>query len=121
MTYHSRTAAVVSALLIIALAAPAIAGENRSHRDRHHDNSRSGGTYSDYSSHIPGLGTYSGSVSAVRVRGLGNYFYLDGRPGSSDVKFVDETHAAHSGPKIIHVSTTHDGCHYQAGVCIIKP
>lgn len=67
--------------------------------------------------HIPGLGTYVGAISAVRDRGNGNYFALEDGLGMADLS-IDRGAA-----KIIHVTpeTAAANCRYEYGVCIIRP
>ena len=71
---------------------------------------------------IPRLGTFSGAISALRVRGNGNYFAIDNglsRAGQ------DRREGVTLAPKarIIHVDAQSIGsaCAYDKGVCIIRP
>lgn len=65
---------------------------------------------------VPGIGTFAGSISAVRVRGSGIYFAIEG--SRSDVITYRPPAA-----KIIEVDTEMDdsACSYEAGVCVIRP
>jgi hypothetical protein len=105
--------------------------------DRHRDNGdHGGGRYGDrgYSggayvggdglpSIIPGVGTFAGGLSAMRVRGNGIYFSSDlGSTGDADRRSLPLQ------PKIIHIDQdvasgeflAYDDCQYEAGVCVIR-
>lgn len=64
---------------------------------------------------VPGLGTFAGSISALRVRGVGTYFYVEG--------FGNEKPAMIPAPKakIISVKAAKNPCSYENGVCVIRP
>lgn len=64
---------------------------------------------------VPGLGTFAGSISALRVRGVGTYFYIEGL-GSEKPKMIPAPKA-----KIISVRAAKDPCSYENGVCVIRP
>lgn len=64
---------------------------------------------------VPGLGTFAGSISALRVRGVGTYFFIEGFGKSKD-RMIPAPKA-----KIISVETTKDPCAYENGVCVIRP
>ena len=65
---------------------------------------------------VPGIGTFAGSISAVRVRGSGIYFAVEG--SRSDVVTYRPPVA-----RIIEVDAEMDdsACSYEAGVCVIRP
>lgn len=89
--------------------------ERHDRRHRHHD----GGFFGDgpLPDHIPGLGTFAGSISAVRDPGNGIYFYFNGT--SSPYRPI----VIPGNPKIITV-TPHAGaaaCEAAGPVCIIRP
>ncbi|MBO0134306.1 hypothetical protein [Agrobacterium burrii] len=67
-------------------------------------------------------GTYVGAISALRVRGNGNYFAVGGRLARNG---ANATIGARLAPKakIINVraETAGDACAYEHGVCIIRP
>ena len=65
---------------------------------------------------VPGIGTFAGSISAVRVRGSGIYFAIVG--SRSDVVTYRPPAA-----KIIEIDAEMDdsACSYEAGVCVIRP
>ncbi|MDH7802962.1 MULTISPECIES: hypothetical protein [unclassified Rhizobium] len=67
-------------------------------------------------------GTYVGGISALRVRGNGNYFALS---GGLSRKGATANMGAQLAPvaKIInvHAETAGDACAYEHGVCIIRP
>jgi hypothetical protein len=84
--------------------------------DRNHGRDQIGGE--GLPSVISGLGTFAGSLSALRVRGNGIYFASDftrtGNPG--------ETLLA-PRPKVISVGVPENAgqaCAYEAGVCVIR-
>jgi hypothetical protein len=106
------------------------------HRDRHGDRHRDHGRHTDRGygggeyvggdglpSIIPGVGTFAGGISAMRVRGNGIYF-------SSDLGSTGEAGRRSIGlqPKIIHIDEdvasgeflAYDDCRYEAGVCVIR-
>ncbi len=64
---------------------------------------------------IPGIGTYAGSISALRVPGAGIYFMIE-RSGYKQAR-------PHLAPKarIIKVEAHDSACRYEAGVCVIRP
>jgi hypothetical protein len=109
---------------MIALALPVMAAENYNSY-RHHNPDRDtrqevvGGN--GLPSYIPRVGTYAGSISGVRFKGNGIYFYKQGRPAFSQANSTSQTLAPKA--KIIHVNARTAGaeCSYEAGVCVIRP
>ena len=75
------------------------------------------GALPDY---IRNLGTFSGSISAVRDRKNGIYFYRD-RANVGELKIL--TAPSPTGPKIIGVTpeSFEAACDQQGSVCVIKP
>lgn len=69
---------------------------------------------------VPGLGTFSGGISAERDRGNGIYFSLSG--GNSGPRVLMAPKPA-KGPKIIAVTPDGKGSHCDnaGAVCIIRP
>ena len=67
-------------------------------------------------------GTYVGAISALRVRGNGNYFAIDGGLSRKGAAVTTGTQLAPKA-KIINVraETAGDACAYEHGVCIIRP
>lgn len=65
---------------------------------------------------IPGLGTYAGSISALRVRGNGIYFHIDDMGGDVESPMVPAPVA-----RIIRVGEHKNPCSYESGVCVIRP
>lgn len=65
---------------------------------------------------VPGIGTFAGSISAVRVRGSGVYFAIEGSRG-------DIITYRPPAAKIIEIDAEMDdsACSYEAGVCVIRP
>lgn len=66
---------------------------------------------------IPGVGTYVGAIGAVRDRGNGNYFAIQ---GGLDV--IDAP-VARGAAKIIHVTpeAAKAACREENDVCVIRP
>lgn len=64
---------------------------------------------------IPGLGTFAGSVSALRIRGHGTYFYAEGL-GAEQAPAVRVAPMA----KVVD-ATKGPACSYEGGVCVIRP
>ncbi len=116
---RSLAVAAASAALAALFAMPATAGERGwgHHRPHHHHHRLprfEGSMHSGLPSILPGLGTYGGAVSALRVRGHGIYFSVTGMGKKEETR---------PRPKatIIDVSSAPDPCRYQAGVCVIRP
>ncbi|MCO6180328.1 hypothetical protein [Ciceribacter sp. RN22] len=72
---------------------------------------------------LPGIGTYAGSISALRIRGTGIYFMVEhstykpalARPAPR-ARIIDvnaEVNADKADMK--------SACRYEAGVCVIRP
>lgn len=102
---------------LMALASSSLAGEHgrRHHKGfAHHDRAVVGGD--GLPSVVPGLGTFAGSIAAVRVNNNGIYF-----TSSVAARKV----APYQAPKarIIEVSQENPGsaCSFEAGVCVIRP
>ncbi|GAK71320.1 hypothetical protein RRU01S_16_00830 [Agrobacterium rubi TR3 = NBRC 13261] len=70
-------------------------------------------------SHIGGVGTYAGGISAIRAPQNGIYFAADDGVG---IRYSSTTRSA-VRPRIIHVNKKTVGaeCSYEAGVCVIRP
>ncbi|MCY1665681.1 hypothetical protein [Rhizobium sp. SL86] len=72
---------------------------------------------------IPGVGTFSGGISAVRIKGNGIFFAGEG--GLLSVPDIDRLNPS---AKIISVDEDvasnaflpHEACEYEAGVCVIR-
>lgn len=109
---------------MITLALPVLAAENY-HSNRHHNSQRYaqqqvvGGN--GLPSYVPGIGTYTGSISGVRFKGNGIYFAKEGHRVYSPVNSAPQPLAPKA--KIIQVNTRTIGaeCSYEAGVCVIRP
>lgn len=65
---------------------------------------------------IPGLGTFAGNVSALKIRGHGTYFYVDGLGNRAT-----ENQAPPPNAKVINVGKEKNTCSYENGVCVIRP
>ena len=63
---------------------------------------------------MPGIGTYSGGISALRVRGNGIYFAVDPLTTASMTRPLAPV------AKVVTVAGE-DACSYEAGVCVIRP
>lgn len=87
-------------------------GWNRRH---HHNPPPSYGGGYGLPTIIPGLGTFAGTISALRVRGVGTYFYVEGFGGKKQ-EMIPAPKA-----KIISVESDRDPCSYESGVCVIRP
>lgn len=71
--------------------------------------------------YIPGVGTYSGGVSAVRIPRHGTYFYVEGN-GNRRTPSVLE--APNGGPKVVvpDKKAFEAACdRSRGGVCVIRP
>jgi len=66
---------------------------------------------------IPGIGTFAGSISGLRIKGNGVFFAID---RNTKPKVV-----AYRAPKakIIEISAENpeEACSFEAGVCVIRP
>lgn len=112
-----EVAALVS-LTILAMASPAISKDGNRHSGRGHQPRQeqsivgTGGLPSV----VPGIGTFVGSISAVRIKGNGVFIAVDRGSRSTAV--------AYRAPKarIIEVAAenTDDACSLEAGVCVIR-
>jgi hypothetical protein len=90
-----------------------MAGDWRNHR--HHDRDVPSFSGDGLPSVIPGLGTFVGGISAVRIRGVGNYFYIEPNVASGIVQ-------QQLRPKAKVVETGKNaGCSMENGVCVIRP
>ena len=66
---------------------------------------------------VPGLGTFAGSIAAVRVKGNGIYFAVNRTPRNVvKVKLAPKAY-------IIEIDPENEDslCSYEAGVCVIRP
>ena len=122
VTRLARTGLVIAGALSLLLNATWLsAGEYghgfHPHRDGHgHPHRRAVVGGAGLPSVVPGIGTFAGSISAVRVRGSGIYFAIEG--SRSDVIPYRPPVA-----RIIEVDAQMDdsACSYEAGVCVIRP
>ncbi len=127
-----RLTASLAVLLLITAAYPASAegfggeaGYSRPHRHGHHGHFGRhhrpepiyGGGYG-VPVVIPGVGTYAGTVSALRIRGHGTYYYAEGL-GAGDCG--DETDVQLAPRAKIVDATKGPACSYENGVCVIRP
>lgn len=120
----SRRLGFVSAMMAVVLTASGSlagdwgygGGDGWSHHHHHHPSPPPsyGGGYG-LPTIVPGLGTFAGSITALRVRGVGTYFYVEGFGGKKP-PMVPAPKA-----KIISVDSAKDPCSYENGVCVIRP
>lgn len=71
--------------------------------------------------YIPGVGTYSGGVSAVRIPRHGTYFYVEGNRKNRAPSVLE---APSGGPKVVvpDKKTLDTACdRSRGGVCVIRP
>lgn len=108
----------VAAILIALIGATAHAGEgHRSHfgGDVRQSETVIGGN--GLPSVIPGIGTFTGSISALRIKGNGVFIAIDRRSGPTSHRY--------QAPKarIIEISAENpeEACSFEAGVCVIRP
>ncbi|MCL6707378.1 hypothetical protein M8R20_10235 [Pseudomonas sp. R2.Fl] len=105
---------------LAALASSSFAGEHSRRHHHHHGGFAHHGRAvvggDGLPSVVPGLGTFAGSIAAVRVKGNGIYF-------ASDISARKA--APYQAPKarIIEVSQENpqSACSFEAGVCVIRP
>lgn len=66
---------------------------------------------------IPGIGTFAGSISGLRIKGNGVFFAID-----RDARPQVATYRAPKA-KIIEISEENheESCSFEAGVCVIRP
>ena len=111
---------VLTAATIILLSAMGIthAGERHDRGHGHHQGRGQAviGT-NGLPSVIPGIGTFAGSISGLRIKGNGVFFAID-RTQKPQV-------VAYRAPKakIIEISAENpeEACSFEAGVCVIRP
>jgi hypothetical protein len=110
---------VTTTALLIGL--PVLAADYSKDRRPHHGH-RPSTTFSTggLPSYVRGVGTFSGAISALKVKGNGIYFGFNGGLSRSRSSV-----SAPLAPKarIINVSakTLGSECSYEAGVCVIRP
>jgi hypothetical protein len=111
---------VLTVATIAALYSPCFAEAGERH-DRHHG-SNSGHNQAIIGSKglpsvIPGIGTFAGSISGLRIKGNGVFIAIDRAPIAEVV--------AYRAPKakIIEISEENpdEACSFEAGVCVIRP
>jgi hypothetical protein len=114
----SRVALTAMTVLLVSSVGIAEAGERHGrHQGHHHGRSEAIIGSDGLPSVIPGIGTFAGSISGLRIKGNGVFFAIDrnARP-----KVV-----AYRAPKakIIEISEENheDSCSFEAGVCVIRP
>jgi len=90
-----------------------MAGDWHRHHHRHYDEP----IYiapNGLPTHIRGLGTFVGGISAVRIRGVGNYFYIEPNVASQ------MQNTLRPRAKIVYPANG-AGCSMENGVCVIRP
>ena len=113
---------VLTATSTVLLSAPLQAGNDRTYR---HNRTRLfppltagaviGGN--GLPSVVPGLGTFAGSLTAVRVKGTGIYMAIEKWPVNNRTTYQPPK------AKIIEIDaeTGDSACSFEAGVCVIRP
>lgn len=126
VTRLARTGLIVATATFLAISSlPLAAGDygHPPHPRLHHERGQHRQNHGDaviggagLPSVVPGIGTFAGSISAVRVRGSGIYFAVEG--SKSDVVGYRPPPA-----KIIEIGAEMEdaACAYEAGVCVIRP
>jgi hypothetical protein len=105
-------------ILLTLVAAPTKAGE-RYHGGRHHHHGRGEAVIGSNGlpSVVPGIGTFVGSISALRIKGNGVFLAIERNPQPHVI--------AYRAPKakIIEISAENpeESCAFEAGVCVIRP
>jgi hypothetical protein len=114
-----RLSAMMAALLVSSTFNHAQAGEPYGRHGGHH---HAGGQQAIIGSNglpsvIPGIGTFAGSISGLRIKGNGVFFAIDRTPRPQVI--------AYRAPKakIIEISAENpeEACSFEAGVCVIRP
>jgi hypothetical protein len=111
--------ALASAVVILLAPSFASAGDRMmdGHRHPHHHHAQSVVGGNGLPSVVPGVGTFAGNLSAVRIKGNGIFITLDRKPG--------RRMATAPAPKaqIIEISAENEdsACSFEAGVCVIRP
>ncbi|MEX3011681.1 hypothetical protein [Hoeflea sp. TYP-13] len=73
--------------------------------------------------HIKGLGTYSGGISAKRFKGNGIYFYVDNGREYYPQPLPEKPPLPRNGAKIIDVGDAQPAmdCDQATKICVIRP
>ncbi|MCZ8177808.1 MAG: hypothetical protein O9309_02185 [Rhizobium sp.] len=105
-------------IVLSSVATLAVAGERYEGHHGHHNGRDEAVIGSNgLPSVIPGIGTFAGSISGVRIKGSGVFFAID---RNTQPKVI-----AYRAPraKIIEISAENpeDACSFEAGVCVIRP
>nr|WP_237351659.1 hypothetical protein [Rhizobium sp. ACO-34A] len=112
---------VLTATCAVLASTPLQAGNDRPYRHtRHVSSHHDGGAViggNGLPSVVPGLGTFTGSLTAVRVKGTGIYMAIE--------KWPVNNRTAYQPPKAkiieIDAETGDAACSFEAGVCVIRP
>ena len=120
MTVYRFTLAGAAAIATIAISTASMAGDYRHHGHHnrsHHNRSQAVIGGNGLPSVVPGVGTFAGSIAAVRIKGSGIYFYRDGAARPTVVSY--------KAPKARIIEISEDApdaaCSFEAGVCVIRP
>lgn len=117
-----RLAATALAIALGSTIGISEAGERYDRHGRHHHGHDHGRRDAVIGSNglpsvIPGIGTFAGSISGLRIKGNGVFFAIDRAPTSKVI--------VHRAPiaKIIEISAENpdQACSFEAGVCVIRP
>ncbi len=111
--------ALASALPILVSSTLAVAGDRMMdrHPHHHHQHQQSVIGGNGLPSVVPGVGTFAGDLSAVRIKGNGIFMAFDRRANHRAV-IVPAPKA-----RIIEISVENEdsACSFEAGVCVIRP
>lgn len=113
--------AMMAAGWILALSPTASA--NDFHTENYTRHSQLQGSFSTdgLPSTLPG-GTYVGGISALRVRGNGNYFAVGSGISRQIAKDAGSSGLAPKAKIMtVHAEKADDACAYEHGVCVIRP
>lgn len=105
-------------IVLISTTGITLAGEryDRGH-GHHHGRSEAVVGSNGLPSVIPGIGTFAGSISGLRIKGNGVFFAID--------RNIRAKVVAYQAPKakIIEISAENpeEACSFEAGVCVIRP
>lgn len=109
-----RLAPVALAIALGSTIGIAKAGEGY---DQHHGRSQAIIGSNGLPSVIPGIGTFAGNISGLRIKGNGVFFAINRAPGPKVIAYHPPV------AKIIEISAedADQACSYEAGVCVIRP
>lgn len=114
-----RLVATAATLLLASSATLVEAGDWHHRYERHHHHGRTQAIIGTdgLPSVVPGIGTFSGGISALRIKGNGVFIAVDGGVAPQVIDYRAPK------AKIIEVSAENqdEACSFEAGVCVIRP